>query len=166
MIIIANEFARKTRFASFPFKIFTYMFSEEEKRGYGCYLYFAIGQMFASFLVPPMVCFAILGISAISDLMASQIGIKFGKKHIKWNGDKTWEGAVAGFISSLAICYFFMGIIWALIFSIAFLTFDIITKKPLNMSDNLLNPMGCAVIYMILRFFLNLDFYTIILEWI
>ncbi|MHA1657927.1 MAG: hypothetical protein ACTSUT_02230, partial [Promethearchaeota archaeon] len=164
LIIIANEFARKTKHVAFPLLIFTRILTEEEKRGYGTYLYFAIGQMFAALLCPPMVYFAVLGISSIADLMTSQIGIKFGQKHIKWNDDKTWEGALAGIITCFSITYFFMGFIWALIFMVAFLAFDILTNKPINLSDNLLIPIGCSLIYVLVRYFLDLNYDIILLE--
>jgi len=144
------------------------LLSEDEKRGYGTYLYFAIGQMFAAFLCPPMVFFAILGMSSIGDLMASQVGIRHGKRHISWNQKKTWEGTIAATISCFFICLFFIGIIWGVIFSIAFLLFDLFTGKGfrnVNLSDNLLIPIGCALLYLFIRFFFNLDYYTMILIW-
>ncbi|MFX0167603.1 MAG: hypothetical protein ACFE9V_19960 [Candidatus Hodarchaeota archaeon] len=167
LFMLANEFARKTKGISFPFTFFTRIYlDDKEQQNYGTYLYFAIGQMFAAFVCPPMVFFTILGISSISDLMTSQIGIRFGKTHITWNRNKTWEGTIAGTLITLLICYLFMGIFWSLIFTLAFLTFDIFTNKPINLSDNLLIPIGCSLIYLFIRFFFNLDYYTVILSWI
>jgi dolichol kinase len=64
------------------------------------------------------------------------------------------------------IGFFFVGIVWSLIFKLAFLIFDIFTDKPINISDNLLIPIGCSLIYILIRFFFNLDYYTILLLWI
>jgi len=167
LIIITNEYSRKSRFFSFPFTIFPKLhLTKEEKENYGTYLYFAIGDVFVAFICPPMILFAILGISSIADLMTSQIGIRYGKHHISWNEIKTWEGTIAGTITTYAICFFFVGHFWSIIFSIAFLIFDIFTKKPFNLSDNLLIPIGCGLLYIFVRFFFKLDFYTIILAWI
>jgi len=167
LFILANEFARKSRRISFPFTFFTKIYlDEKEQQNYGTYLYFAIGQMFAAFVCPPMVFFTILGISSISDLMTSQIGIRFGKTHIPWNGNKTWEGTIAGTLATLVICFLFVGIFWSLIFTLAFLIFDIFTNKPINLSDNLLIPIGCSLIYLFIRFFFNFNYDTIILSWI
>ena len=168
-VMLANEFTRKNSRYVFPFNFMSkLLLSEDEKRGYGTYLYFAIGQMFAAFLCPPMVFFAILGMSSIGDLMASQVGIRHGKRHISWNQKKTWEGTIAATISCFFICLFFIGIIWGVIFSIAFLLFDLFTGKGfrnVNLSDNLLIPIGCALLYLFIRFFFNLDYYTMILIW-
>ena len=80
--------------------------------------------MFAAFVCPPMVYLAILGISSISDLMTSQIGIRMGKKHIDWNKNKTWEGTIAGTITTFIISLFFIGLYWSLIFSIIFSSYE------------------------------------------
>ncbi|MFX1453973.1 MAG: hypothetical protein ACFFDB_01225 [Promethearchaeota archaeon] len=167
MFMLANEFTRKSKSIVFPFNFFTRLYlTDEEQKNYGTYLYFAIGQMFAAFISPPMILFAILGISSISDLVTSQIGIRYGKTRISWNKEKTWEGTLAGTLVTFIICFLFIGIFWSIIFSIAFLIFDILTNKPFNVSDNLLIPIGCSLIYILIRFFFNLDYYTILLIWI
>jgi len=163
IISLANELTRKTKKLAFPFNLFTIIITEEEKESYGTYLYFAIGQLFAAFLCPPMVFFAILGMSGIADLTASQVGIRWGKTHIKWNNKKTWEGTLAATTVAFIICIFFVGLIWAIIFTFAFMCFDLFTEKPIKISDNLLIPIGCALIYFFIRYFLNLNYYTIII---
>jgi len=166
-IILANELTRKVRFFAFPFNFLSnILLCEEEKKGYGTYLYFAIGQMAAALFTPPMVFLTILGISSIADLATSQIGIRFGKNKIRWNKEKSWEGSIAGIIVCFIICFFFIGIPWAVIFTFAFLLFDIFTNKPIDISDNLLIPIGSSLIYLFVRFFFNFDYYTIILTWI
>ncbi|MFX1314749.1 MAG: hypothetical protein ACFE9T_02725 [Promethearchaeota archaeon] len=167
LFMLTNEFTRKSKYISFPFTIFPKFFlSEREEKSYGTYLYFTIGQMFVSFTCPPMVFFSILGMSSISDLMTSQVGIRFGKKQVSWNENKTWEGTIAGIIASVIICYIFMGLYWAIIFSFVFFSCDVLTNKPIRMSDNLLIPIGSSLVYLIIRFFFNLNYSTIILNWI
>jgi dolichol kinase len=167
MFMLSNEFARKSTKLAFPFTFFTKIYlSENEKQNYGTYLYFSIGQMFAAFVCPPMVFFMILGTASISDLMTSQIGIRFGKSHIKWNEKKTWEGSIAGTLVTLIIGVLFVGFYWALIFTLIFLLIDVLTTKPFNISDNLLIPISFSLTYLFIRFFFNLDYYTIIIFWI
>ncbi|MFX1569735.1 MAG: hypothetical protein ACFFCV_15355 [Promethearchaeota archaeon] len=166
LFMLANEFARKSRFLSFPFTIFPKLYlSDEESESYGTYLYFAIGQMFAAFVCPPMVFFTILGISSIADLVTSQVGIRYGSSYILWNKKKTWEGSLAGMIITFMICFFFIGIYWGGFFSLTFLIIDIFTNKPIKLSDNLLIPIGCSIIYVLLRFLLELDYSSFILLW-
>jgi len=170
LIMLANEFTRKTTLCVFHMKcVFPFnficriFFSEEEKLNYGAYLYFTIGQLFAAFITPPMVFFAILGISSISDLLTSQIGIRYGKNKIRWNNDKSWQGTLAGIISCFLISFCFIGLAWAIIFTVAFLIFDVITNKPLKLSDNLLLPIGLGLIYTVIQFLFRLDLITIFL---
>ena len=86
LFLLVNELTRKTKYVAFPFNLLPKLvMSEEEIESYGTYLFFAIGQLFAAFICPPMVFFAILGMSGIADLMTSQVGIRWGKRHIKWN---------------------------------------------------------------------------------
>ncbi len=167
LFMLANEFTRKSRFISFPFNFFSKVYlSNEEQENYGTYLYFTIGQMFASFICPPMVFLAILGISSIGDLMTSQIGIRIGKKHISWNQDKTWEGALAGIITTFIISFFFIGLFWSIIFCIIFFAFDILTNKPIKVSDNLLIPIGLSISFIFIRFFCNFNSFSIIVQWL
>ena len=167
MLMLSIEFTRKTRYFSFPFNFVCSIYlCDDEKEGYGAYLYFTLGQMIASFICPPMVFLAILGISSIADLMTSQVGIRFGKNKLKFNSNKSWEGAIAGCITSFIICIFFVGLIWAAIFALIFFIVDIMTKKPVKISDNLLIPIGCAVVYVLVRYFLAIDYTTILLIWI
>ena len=163
--MLVNEFTRKTRYLGFPLNFLsTLLLSEEEKEKYGTYLFFAIGHMFTAFICPPMALFAILGMSSIGDLTTSQIGMKYGKLHIPWNKKKTFEGNIAGALVSFFICFLFVGFIYALIFSITFMMFDLVTRKPINLSDNLLIPMGCALLYIFVRFYSDFDYTPIILN--
>ncbi|NVM16461.1 MAG: hypothetical protein HWN80_02005 [Candidatus Lokiarchaeota archaeon] len=165
-IMLANEFTRKAKSLGFPFNFLCrVLLCEEEKRGYGTYLFFAIGQMVAALITPPMVFLTILGMSSLADLATSQVGIRYGKNKIKWNNDKSWQGSIAGIIVCFIICILFIGVYWALIFTFAFFLFDVLTNKPLNISDNLLIPFGSSLIFLFIRFFFNFDYYTIILTW-
>ena len=166
LFMLAMEYTRKTKYLSFPFNFICSIYlCDDEREGYGAYLYFTLGQMFASFLCPPMVYFAILGMSSIADLMTSQIGIRYGRRKIKINGSKTWEGTLAGCITCFIICFFFIGILWTLIFTLVFFIIDVFTKKPINISDNLLIPICCALIYVLVRYFFSLNYFTIFLSW-
>jgi len=167
LVMLINELTRKTKYLAFPFNILPILImSEDEKQSYCTYLYFSIGQMFAAFLCPPMVFFAILGMSSIGDLMTSQIGIRYGKRHISWNTNKTYEGTLAGTIISFIICVIFIGPFYGMLLAGAFMIFDMITSKPINLSDNLLIPIGCAIIYVIVRYILDVDYFSIILQFI
>lgn len=162
-----NEISRKSVYLSFPTNIFTTLFlTEKEKDRYGSYFYFAVGHLFASFITPPLVYFAILGISSLADLSASQVGIRYGKRKISWNSNKTWEGCIISGLVSFLISFIFIGIWWALIFSIIMIIIDLITTKPLDVSDNLLIPLISAVTYVLIRTVFNLNYSSILLSFL
>jgi len=105
-------------------------------------------------------------IMSIGDLMTSQIGIRYGKRHISWNTNKTYEGTLAGTIISFIICVIFIGPFYGVLLAGAFMIFDMITSKPINLSDNLLIPIGCAIIYVIVRYVLDVNYFSVILQFI
>ena len=163
--MLVNEFTRKNKYLGFALNFIPMLLlSEEEKEKYGTYLYFAIGNMFAAFICPPMAFFAILAMSSIGDLVPSQVGIRYGKTQIPWNKKKTFEGTIAGSLASFFLCFFFVGFIYALILAFAFMSIDLFTRKPINISDNLLIPIGCALIFIFIRFYFDFDYNPIILE--
>ena len=164
LIMLANEFSRKTKYIAFPLNFVGLIISEEEKKTYCTYLYFGIGQMFAAFLCPPMVFFAILGMSSIGDLMTSQIGIRYGKRYILWNSKKTYEGTLAGTITSFLISVIFIGPLYGIILALTFMIIDLFTNKPINLSDNLLIPVGCAITYVFIRYIFDIDYFSVILQ--
>ena len=165
LIMLVNEFTRKTKSLGFPLNFIPLLLlTDEEKEKYGTYLYFAIGHMFAAFICPPMAFFAILAMSSIGDLVPSQVGMRYGKIQIPWNKKKTFEGTIAGALASFFFCFFFVGFIYALIFATAFMCIDLFTRKPINISDNLLIPIGCALIFIFIRFYFDFDYNPIILE--
>ena len=167
LIMIANEFTRKVKRLGFPFNFLCkVLLCEEEKRSYGTYLFFAIGQMVAALITPPMVFLTILGMSSLADLATSQVGIRYGKNKIKWNNENSEIFHLRFLEEELILCTLFLGTYWAIIFSFAFFILDVLTNKPLNISDNLLIPFGSSLIFLFIRFFFNLDYYTIILTWI
>jgi dolichol kinase len=165
--MLINEFTRKSKHLAFPLNFITaLLLSEEEKEKYGTYLYFALGHMFAAFICPPMAFFAILAMSSIGDLVPSQVGMRYGKTHILWNKKKTWEGSIAGTVVSFILCYLFVGLFYAIILAVMFMFIDLFTRSPLNISDNLLIPIGCAIVFILVRFYFDLNYEPLILEWL
>ena len=163
--MFVNEISRKSLHLSFPTNLFTTLFlTEKEKNRYGSYFYFAVAHLFASFITPPLVYFAILGISSLADLSASQVGIRYGKRKISWNSNKTWEGCIVSGLVSFLICFIFIGIWWSIIFSIIMIIVDLLTTKPLDVSDNLLIPLISSVTYVLIRTVFNLNYSSIILS--
>ena len=144
------EFTRKSKNFSFPLNFITiHLLKEEELESFGTFMYFFVGHLFVTTFVAPLPFFAIMSMSSIGDLVASQVGIRTGRFRIKWNNKKCWEGSISATIVSLIITSLFVGIAWGLIFALTFLITDIILREPLNASDNLLIPICSTAIFVI-----------------
>ena len=153
IITLFMEFTRKSKNFSFPLNFISLrLLKKEEKESYGTFLYFFIGHLFAATFLPPLPFFAIISMSSIGDLVASQVGMRTKHYPIKWNKNKCWEGTISSTIVSFFLSYFFLGFIWAFLFAILFLIIDIVIKKPLNASDNLLIPICSTLLFLFLRF--------------
>jgi dolichol kinase len=105
---------------------------------------------------------AIALISTIGDGAASLFGLKFGKKGLSKNSNKTISGYIAGFIISFLVGFIsfllflpsiklLKMIIMALMGAGMFLLIDLI---PINVDDNILNPLFSALGIMIVYTFL------------
>ena len=153
LITLFMEFTRKSKNFSFPLNFISVrLLKEEEKESYGTFLYFFIGHLFAATFLPPLPFFAVISMSSIGDLVASQIGMRTKHYPIKWNKNKCWEGTLSSTVVSFILSSFFLGFIWAFLFAILFLIIDIVIKKPLNASDNLLIPICSTLLFLFLRF--------------
>ncbi|MHA1731308.1 MAG: diacylglycerol/polyprenol kinase family protein [Promethearchaeota archaeon] len=104
------------------------------------YTHFAVGYCFAALLLPPMEFLAALSLTSFADAAASTIGIKYGKHRFQWNG-KSIEGCLAGFALAFAPCVLFVGWFYALVAGVVFVLIDLVSPKPLAVSDNILIPV-------------------------
>ena len=122
---------------------------EKELNTFGSYTHFATGFLIAAWILPPFPFLAAMCLGSFADPIASIIGMKFGHKRYSWNG-KSIEGTIAGMIMAFGTMIFFVGWIYALIGSIVFAISDIITPKPLEISDNILMPIMISLIFVFL----------------
>jgi len=101
-------------------------------------------------------------IATIGDGAASLAGLKFGKHHFPKKSDKTIIGYIAGFLGSFGISLFALWIfesnlsmIKLLIIALGgALTFFVIDFLNLKIDDDILNPLCCAIIMILLYWYL------------
>ncbi len=115
----------------------------------GAYTHFAVSYLFASMILPPMLFLASLCLASFADPTASIVGIKFGKKRYSWNS-KSLEGTIAGSIMAFITMFWFVGGIYALAGALLFALVDVITPKPIELSDNLVMPVLITIVYVVL----------------
>ena len=122
---------------------------EKELNTFGSYTHFATGFLFAAWILPPFLFLAAMCLGSFADPIASIIGMKFGHKKYSWNG-KSIEGTIAGMVMAFGTSIIFVGWVYALIGSIVFAFIDLITPKPLEVSDNILMPIITSLIFVLL----------------
>ncbi len=121
---------------------------EKEINDIGSYSPFLTGITATAFILPPFPVFAIAWVMIVADTMASQIGMRWGTHRFSWNG-KSWEGTIAGVVGALGVIIF-VGPLWAIITAAVYLIIDLITEKPIPITDNLAFPLFLTIIYLVL----------------
>ncbi|MHA1820979.1 MAG: hypothetical protein ACTSU2_11275 [Promethearchaeota archaeon] len=146
-IFIIIETTRLSKHVHFPLhRTIQYTLRRSELDTIASYAYMAIGGLFASFVVPENIFLGIFSLVVFGDTAASSIGIKFGKHKISFNKDKSWEGAIAGLLTSIFTSIFFIGVAWAIAAGILFLVLDIFSNK-IKVSDNITVPVFSVFLF-------------------
>ncbi|MHA1869307.1 MAG: hypothetical protein ACTSXF_00025, partial [Promethearchaeota archaeon] len=136
------EAVRHSKVLYFPTNLLLVRFlRKEEVDSFASYFYFFVAMSVVSIFLPPLEVLAIVGVFALGDPAASQIGMRFGKRHILINKKKTWEGAIAGFLGSFIAVWIFLGPIYGILSALLVLFIDIFTEEVIHISDNLLAPI-------------------------
>lgn len=129
---------------------FTKYLRSDEQNNIATYCFFFLSSQFAVFLICPVLAISILGVTTIGDLLASQFGMRWGKRRFSFNPKKTRLGTLAGCTGSFFICLLFLGPIYALAATTIFFITDILTDTPVKLSDNLLNPVLITFTFILL----------------
>ncbi|WP_371804023.1 hypothetical protein [Candidatus Lokiarchaeum ossiferum] len=116
---------------------------------FASYSHFAVGYLASAMVLPPMLFLAGLCLAAFADPAASMIGMKFGKKRYSWN-QKSLEGTLGGSLAAFLTMSVFVGPIYSIIGAIVFAVLDLVTPKPVKVSDNLLMPICITFVFAML----------------
>ncbi|MHA2061870.1 MAG: diacylglycerol/polyprenol kinase family protein [Candidatus Sifarchaeia archaeon] len=133
-----------------------------EKRALGAAVYFTIGALTTVFLFEKIIAIAAVTIAAAGDGMAAVTGTAFGRHKISKESQKTVEGAIGAFITSLGLGIFFFletPLLWPIIISLVAATVVVsVDLVELPTDDNLMLSiiLGFAITYVHLaRFYLS-----------
>lgn len=131
---------------------------ESEQHNVAHYYYFIFGLYISAVLLPAICVFGILCVLCFGDTFASLIGKRVGKHKIRWESEKSWEGAFAGLFFTFITAIIFVGWFVALILGLIFIFIDVLTPNKLKVSDNFLYPLVCvAVLFFMLLFGYRID---------
>jgi len=133
-----------------------------ERRTLGAAVYFTLGALTTVFLFEKLIAIAAVTIAAFGDGMAAVTGIALGRHKISKDSQKTVEGAIGAFLTSLGLSIFFFfetPLFWPIIISIVAASVVVsVDLVELPIDDNLILSiiLGFAITYVHLtRFYLN-----------
>jgi dolichol kinase len=151
-LMLILELIRHFRWLYFPTsKVIAKIIRKSEEEGIASSCLFISAITIVFIIMPPLLTVSIVIICLISDLIASQIGMRFGKNKISFNKKKSWEGSISATISGFLLSTIFIGPVYSIFAAIIFLITDILTEEKIRLSDNLLNPMLMMFMYILIN---------------
>ncbi len=90
---------------------------------------------------------AVILVAVFADAASAIIGIRFGRKKWPHNSNKSYAGTIGGTAAALLLAVPVVGFPLGFATAAWFLIVDVGAPVPVPISDNLLNPIGLAVMY-------------------
>lgn len=150
MMII--ELIRHFDWFYFPtIKVIAKVIRPSEEQGIASFYSFLTAITIVFFILPPLLTIGAVIICLIGDLVASQVGMRFGKNKISFNKKKSWEGTISATIASFLLSTILIGPIYSIFGVLVFLITDILTEEKIPLSDNLLNPILIMLMYILIN---------------
>lgn len=97
--------------------------------------------------VPAVV--ALLSVTVFADSASALFGMRWGRRRLPHNAGKTWIGAWGGTAVAFLVALPLTGWTMAAVTAAVFLVLDLAAPVPVPVSDNILNPVGLAVAYVL-----------------
>lgn len=144
---------------SYPFKQTILRAQRRKEEGlFGAHLYIVIALPLAivaltfdgsnwPVTIPAVV--ALIAVTIFADAMSALIGRRFGRTKWFHNSDKTYVGTLAGVVTAFIVALPFVGIPVAFVTAGVFLIIDALAPVPAPFTDNILNPIGLAIAYVV-----------------
>lgn len=156
--ILPTEFLRlRYPELSYPFKaIITSRLRKREKGLFGAHYYLAAGTpLVALWLtrdpsqwdVTIYAVLAIINVAVFADAASALFGTRFGKRKWPHNPGKSYVGSAGGTAVAFLVALPLVGLPLALATAAVFFVLDLVAPIPFPISDNILNPVGLAALY-------------------
>jgi dolichol kinase len=142
---------------SYPFKsVILSRLRQREKGLFGAHYYIAAAMPLAALWltrepehwdVTVPATMAIIAVAVFADAASALVGTRLGKAKWFHNPKKSYLGTLGGTAVAFLVALPFVGVPVAVASAVAFLVLDIVAPVPVAVSDNLLNPLGLALVY-------------------
>jgi dolichol kinase len=93
-------------------------------------------------------CLAVLSVTVFADAASALVGRRWGRRKWFHNPNKSYLGSAGGTVVAVLVALPFVGVAGAVAAAAVFLAMDILGPIPLPVSDNLLNPLGLAALFL------------------
>jgi dolichol kinase len=132
-------------------RILDYMHSlvrEHEREARFCYgaVTFALGSLITFWIFGAVIFRIAILVLAVGDSFSSLVGMHYGSHKLFYNKDKSWEGLLAGTVTSFAACLFLVQPHIALIAAVCGM---LIESAPIDFDDNLTIPFSVSLIMLL-----------------
>lgn len=143
--------------SSYPWKrIIAPLLRPREEGLLGGHLHMAAGVLFAALLLgrdpahwdtAATATMAVILVAVFADAVSAIVGLRLGRTKWRHNPGKSHVGTIGGTTAAFMLALPFVGLPLAAATAAWFLAVDLAAPVPIPISDNLLNPIGLAVIY-------------------
>lgn len=125
---------------------YCHSFARAEERRLGIYI--GITTIFFSGFISllvfgPAVFRIAMLVLAVGDSFSTLIGVHFGKHKISFNRQKTWEGSIAGLLTSFIACLIITSLPLAIIAAVVGM---IVESLPIRLDDNFTIPLAVSIV--------------------
>ncbi|MES2155737.1 MAG: hypothetical protein V4510_11430 [bacterium] len=122
---------------------------------FGGHLHMAAGVTFAALVLArrgdldraAWPTLAVILVAVFADAASALVGMRIGRTKWRHNANKSHAGTVGGTVAAFALATPLVGIPLGLATAAWFLVVDVAAPVPVAISDNLLNPIGLAALY-------------------
>jgi dolichol kinase len=113
-----------------------------------CLVYVVLGRDLAQWPRTVPASLAVLAVSVFADSASALFGRRWGRAKWVHNAGKSYVGSAGGTLVAVLVALPFVGVWGALAAALVFLLMDVVGPVPLPVSDNLLNPLGLAALFL------------------
>ena len=169
IILLFTDVVRIKKYRYYPIKTLAKVYRDKERLVLAPHIYLTTGIFFVivisslidivtntpiSLSYSAHIVTITIMVSALSDAVATIVGVTKGKRHIR-GGKKTWEGWIGGFVSAILLGLLsfgvlipqyggdiLVGILMAVVSAVVFGLIDYLSPP---ISDNILNPLAIGL---------------------
>jgi dolichol kinase len=149
LALLASLTVEYVRLRTYPLRLFDFLVNKmlrgHERTSMAAYVYWFAGSLPVILLLSKPLAMITIAVTLLGDTLAAIVGVALGRHKLPTNPSKSWEGTIAGTVTSFLVAMLLSSILLSspslplsIIAAAAFATVDVI-KLPID--DNFLMPI-------------------------